>query len=69
MHKEGLVNAWEGLHNLAIECETEEDLFNSNFNSSKAKRLVKPSVHFAKSVLKNNPEHILKYNDIQQIKS
>lgn len=27
MHKEGLVNAWEGLHNLAIECETEEDLY------------------------------------------
>ena len=35
MHKEGLVNAWEGLHNLAIECETEEDLFNSNFRQKR----------------------------------
>lgn len=35
MHKEGLVNASEGLHNLAIECETEEDLFNSNFRQKR----------------------------------
>lgn len=35
MHKEGLVNAWEGLHNLTIECETEEDLFNSNFRQKR----------------------------------
>ena len=35
MHKEGLVNAWEGLHNLAIECETEEDLFDSNFRQKR----------------------------------
>ena len=35
MHKKGLVNAWEGLHNLAIECETEEDLFNSNFRQKR----------------------------------
>ena len=31
MYKEGLVNTWEGLYNLTTECETEEDLFNSNF--------------------------------------
>ena len=67
MHKEGLVNAWEGLHNLAIECETEEDLFNSNFRQ-KGKDSWNLSCISRKVFLKNNPEHILKYNDIQQIK-
>lgn len=35
MHKEGLVSVWEALHNLAIECETEEDLFSSNFRQKR----------------------------------
>ena len=35
MHKEGLVSVWEALYNLAIECETEEDLFSSNFRQKR----------------------------------